>query len=124
MNAEPAKSETRKTVISQAKDELSAAKTAAALAWAAWDKSRTDADERIALAAQSDLYRARIALQYTRGLGYEVALPHEVCGHKHRTKGAARVCREKLLNWSADCKTCSAKWYNSSVCQIMAETQT
>lgn len=40
------------------------------------------------------------------------------CGHTHRTVEAAEKCQRKLLNYSPDGRSCSAKWYNSSVIPV------
>lgn len=39
----------------------------------------------------------------------------ETCGHEHKTYEAAQKCKDKLMNWSKDKKTCSAHWYNSRI---------
>jgi hypothetical protein len=47
--------------------------------------------------------------------------PDDTCGHNHKSLEAAYRCQEKLMNWSKDRKTCSAKWYNSFICEVTTD---
>jgi hypothetical protein len=40
------------------------------------------------------------------------------CGHNHRSESTAYSCRDRLLNWDRDARTCSARWYNSTVLPV------
>lgn len=50
--------------------------------------------------------------------------PDETCGHKHKTIEAAEKCQSKLIGMHKENgkNVCSAKWYNSYILGMGAET--
>jgi hypothetical protein len=48
--------------------------------------------------------------------------PGQTCGHKHKTSEAAEKCQNKLIGLNRKTSTCSAKWYNSYILGMGAET--
>ena len=64
---------------------------------------------------------------YSVAIGYSTDMqrrpaPDQTCGHKHKTSEAAEKCQEKLLAWNKTTRECSAKWYNSYILGMGAET--